>query len=793
MTHVASAVRELLAGERVPVGPFFATIHPDDDFETYSEAGYVWEPPDTPGEWIWKDHKRTRKNEHMPRPGEWKWKPHFGKWGSLPGNSNQKRGLKAVGSRNYVQHPSFRVLSFAYDLKDGRGRRRWKPPEDLRPHLDYPFGQSPHPVDVLKHVAEGGILESWNVMFEWTVWNFYCVPVWGWPRLEVKQLRCAMAKAKASAYPAKLENACDVLELPAELKKDPDGDRLIKKLTVPKNPTIGNPALLWTPATAAEDFAKLYAYNEQDIRAEAACSQRVADLSPHELAVWQMDFRINARGMQLDLAAIENCIAIIEQAYERYHAELSELTGGAVKKSTEVAPLLRWLAGQGVHLYELDEETLEEALKQQYPKNVLRALKIRQILAFGSVRKLYAMRSHATASGRLHDQYEYYGAHTSLWNGRIVQPANLYKSERFNHPAQIELALSIIATRRLDAVESAYGDALEVVADCLRSMIIARPGCRLISADFTAIQAVVTSALAGEEWRLEVFRTHGLIYEAMASKLTGKPLQFYIDYKRENKRNHEDRQKWGKLPVLSGDFGAWIAGWKRFGADKVIGDDAAIKAAILRTRAAIPNVVEFWGGQTRNKFNKDARGNYAEEFPQLHGLEGAAISAVLEPGKAFGYRNVGYQVLDDILFCIPQSGGFIRYHAPRLERSRRDYASPWEMELSYEGWNTTAAKGAAGWHRMKLYGGVLCQNVVSHIAREVQARAMLRLEAHDYPVVMHTHDENVTEVEEHRGSIDEYTRLMRILPEFARDEFGRAWPINVPTAWQAYRNGKWEF
>lgn len=745
--------RNALAGTQYIAGIGVATVLSDFDFETYSEAGYVWQP-------------------------------HLEKWGSLPGLAEQNRGLGAVGTRNYIQHPSFRVLSLAWNLKDGYGGQHWVPPEDLSHRTIDPR----HPWHLLQHIERGGIIEAWNVYFEWQVWNFYCVPVWGWPVLHQEQCRDAMAKSRASAYPGKLDNAGSVLNLSE--RKDPEGKRLINKLTKPRKPTKGNSALRWTPFTASEDFQKFYEYNKQDIRTEAEASVRTADLSEREHAIWQEDFRINMRGMQIDLATVEDCIAIIEQCEAKYNGELSQLTNGIVRKSTEVAQMLRWMSAQGVHLYNLDEDAITEGLKRtDYPPAVLRVMRIRQQLAFGSVKKYYAMRAQTTKDGRLCDQYSYYGAHTGLWNGQGVQPANLYKGI-FSKPEQVEHALSIIRTRCLELVEFSYPkhDALEVIASCLRSMIVAKPGHRLISADFTAIQAVATSCMANELWRIEVFRTHGKIYEAMASMLTGKPLQFYLDYRKQHGKHHEDRQL-GKLAVLSADFGAWIGGWKRFGAEEY-GDDDFIKELILKTRGAIPSVVNFWGGQTINKFRHN-------EQQYLHGLEGAAISAILEPGKCFGNKpgshlNVLYQMHEDTLYCRPPSGGFIRYHAPRLQASTRDYASRWEYEMSYEGWNSNQTKGPIGWLRMKLYGGVQTQNTISHMCREIQADALLRLESHGYPVVMHTHDENVTEVPYGCGSIPDYMSHIRILPTWAVCEDGEPWPVKVPDAWEAHRYGKWE-
>jgi hypothetical protein len=249
------------------------------------------------------------------------------------------------------------------------------------------------------------------------------------------------------------------------------------------------------------------------------------------------------------------------------------------------------------------------------------------------------------------------------------------------------------------------------------------------------------------------------------------------------------------LAVLSGDFGAWISGWKRFGADKLLGSDDAIKAAILKTRDAQPMITELWGGQTRDRFRDSER-------PALYGLEGAAISAVLDPGNAYGYRGMVYQVLEDVLYCkLPSSestGSYMVYHHPRLMKAQprgNFHPPPWELSLSYMGWNSNQTKGKGGWVPMSLYGGVLCQNNVAHESTQVQRAAMLHLEANGYPIVFHNHDENAAEVRIGRGSVDEYLGLMREAVSslsWACTPDGQPWPIKVPDAWECPRYGKWE-
>lgn len=680
-------------------------------------------------------------------------------------------------------------------MRDGKGPRWWRPhdpTEPIRPVHDIR--------ELLGYLKTGGLIESHNSAFEWQVYTFYCVPMLGWPPITLEQMRCSQAKAKASGYPPALGDLGDVLKLATP--KDPEGKALIRKLTMPRNWTKKDQSIRITPAMDPDAFDKFYKYNGTDINAEGEASSRIPDLTTHELEVWLMDQRINMRGMRLNRKAIEDCIAIVIRARARDFARLSRLTNGAVQESTEVAATLRWMATHGVHLDALDEDTLEEAvLRTDYPPAVQEVLKIRQAHAFGSVNKLWKMKAQMGATtDRVYDQYSYYGAHTSLWNGRIIQPANLY-SGAFKKPAEAAAALAVVATQSLEYVEVMYGPgspwaaaghdpmtALEVIASLLRSMICAHDGYRLISADFSAIQAVVLAAMFGEQWRLEVFRTHGKIYERTASDIGGVPFEDILAYRKANGKHHPHRQMYGKLGELSGGFGAWIGGWKQFGAGKIM-TDAEIKKAILAWRAASPMVVEGWGGQTRDKFTPAER-------PELYGLEGAAIAAVLEPGKAFDFRGIVYQMFEDVLYCVPPSGGFIRYHSPRLERSQREYACPWELELSYSGWNTNAKRGRQNsWERMKLYGGILTQNVDSHMSREIQAYCMLALERNGYPVVMHTHDENVTEVLKGYGSVPHYMGIMRSTVaglKWAYTPDGKPWPIKIPDAWENDFYGKFE-
>lgn len=720
--------------------PFATTAMASADFETYSESGYRWDAAAQ-------------------------------KWAGLPGTNKTKRGLEVVGAKRYINDPSFEVLTLSYDLLDDFGKRRWKPGD-------------PAPLDLHDHVAAGKPLKGWNSGgFEYTVWNDYCVPKFGWPPLCLEQLYDTMAHARASALPGALANAADVLNLTN--RKDADGKRLLDIFSKPRKPTKKDPSLRIVPSAAPAEFERLQIYCDRDVTAEIEAGLHIPDLTPYEREVWLTDQRINHRGMQIDLEGVENCIAIVEQAEAKYNAELREITNGAVCAATELPALKTWLHTRGVHLDNAQAETIEAELERMVKLRVppadpcRRALEIRVALGSASIKKLYSFRNQQVG-GRLYGLYSYHNAHPGRWAGMGPQPQNLPRGGRFATVDEVEQALAVIALRSLSIVETVYGDALDTIANCLRGLIIAAPGHDLICSDFSAIEAVGAAMLAGEQWRIDVFRTHGKIYEMGASKITGIPFEEFLRHKKETGKHHPMRQGLGKVSELASIYAGWIPAWKRFGADEFM-SDPEIKEAILAWRRESPMVVEAWGGQTRDKFDR------YRKRQELYGLEGAAVAAVQSPGTAFAYRSAAFQMYGDVLYFKLPSGRIITYHAPRLTPSTRDYAEPWEQSLSYEGWNNNAQKGPIGWIRMDLYGGVLMNNWVQGACRDLQAGALVRIEKAGYRPMLHTHDEPCGEVPRGFGSIEEFEALMAFKEPWAAD-----WPINVAGGFRGPRYGKFE-
>lgn len=758
---------DLPAGSIIRTTLYQSAVLPSMDFETYSEAGYVIDP-------------YTGKVRGM--------------------GSQGKGGLGVVGTPVYAEHPSTEILSLYYDLKDGRGRRRWLP-------------GTPNPQDLLEHIARGGLIEAWNVTFEFWIWNMVAVRKLGWPPLPLNQCRCAMAKARRYSVPGGLDNAAKVLGTP---QKDKDGKRLLEKLSRPHTPTKARQAHRWTPATAWEDFCKLYDYNGTDVLAEDHAAARIPDLTPYELDIWQMDQTINARGVQVDVQTLDAALEVLGQAERKYTRQLVELTGGSVGSVSEVAKFGDWLASVGCRIPNLQAETVRDALAGnlgELSKPARQALEIRDSLGAANVKKLRSLRLQVSSDGRLRDQYKYCGAdRTGRWAAGGVQLQNITAkgpktcrcedvhcgrifgrdvaeigcprcgSWQFHEEPEwtieaVEQAIEDVRTADLEHVEKMWGGVIAVLCGILRGLFIAAPGRKLVCCDFSAIEAVAAACLSRCQWRIDVFASHGKIYEMSAAKITGTPLEVYEQYKQQNGTHHPDRKKIGKIAELASGYGGWVNAWRAFGADM---DDNEIKQNVLRWREESPEIVEMWGGEY--KWCGPGRWDFRYE---LHGLEGAAMQAIMYPGQCFSYNDITYGVADDILFCRLPSGRFLHYHRPRLVPTEDKLKRGPAHSITFEGWNSNSAKGPVGWVRMETFGGRLFENVVQAVSCDIQAEALLRLERNGYPVVMHTHDEGCAETpDDPRYNVEHMAAIMSERPTWAS-----WWPLKA-AGWEHQRYQK---
>lgn len=763
------------------------------DFETYGEAGYIW-------------------NEAL------------GKWDGpegAPKSGKAAKGLGAVGAPVYSEHPSTEVLTLSYRLppvwvgyggatRRGGVVRRWRPGDPL-------------PGDLFEFLACGGVMGAHNSMFERLIWTNVCVPKYGFPdffgdpsKRTFYSLRCSAATARVSTYPGALAMLGQVLRL-AE-GKDPEGTRLLNKFSMPQKPTKKDPRKRIRPEDDPVDGEKLYAYCDRDITTEETAGGSMPDMTADELEFWFIDQEINWRGVAVDLEGVRDSIAVLRQALALYGEEFRGITGGL--EPSQVQATVGWLRAHGCFIDKLDDEHVTEALKWPLDPRARRVLEIRQLVGSASVKKLFSMDRRACRDGRLRDLIVHHGARTGRPTGEGPQPLNLPKDgpnlrvcepcgnpsadshaicpwcaapgqwlhkggklvQGWNSSTMTDPVLRVMRSRSLAQVEWYFGDAVLSIMGALRGMFIAGPGMDFICSDFSAIEAVVTAQLAGEQWRIDAFHAKTDIYLASAAPITNTPLQDYLDYKARTGENHPHRQKIGKPAELGLGFGGWVGAWRVFDSSDTFTDEE-VKANIIKWRDASPAIVEFWGGQHRGRpWDRDRKA-------ELYGLEGAAIQAILNPGQSIHYRGLQFYMVktgpaadQDALKIRLLSGRELTYHEPRLTTSPRD---PSEWSITYKTWNSNPSMGPLGWVVMSTYSGRLCENVVQATAHDILRFAIKNLRLAGYPTVLHVYDEILVEVPEGTGSIEEVERIMATMPPWAA-----GWPIRADGGWRGKRYRK---
>lgn len=619
--------------------------------------------------------------------------------------------IAKAGAQKYIQSPDFEILLFAYSLDGGDVQIIDLAQGELLPQWLASALSDPQ---YIKH--------AYNASFEWGCLSKFM------GTLPIDQWRCTMFHGLYCGYTAGLDATGKALGLPADKQKLSTGKALIRYFCVPCAPTKTNGGR--TRNYPRHDPAKWALFKEYcigDVTTEMEILHRLENFPvPPELEKqWQTDVLINARGVAVDMDMVRGALWIGETTRDQLTEEAVTLSG--LDNPNSVKQLMQWLEEElDEELTDLRKDTVSRLLNGNLTNDTARRmLEIRQELGKTSTKKYNAIEAAVCADGRVRGLLQFYGANrTGRWAGRLVQVQNLPRT----YVEPLPLARDLVKRRETASLRALFGSVPDTLSQLIRTSFIAELGNALVDADFSAIEARVISWLAGESWRLDVFRTHGKIYEASASQMFGVPLE------RIKKGNPEYalRQK-GKVAELAlgyqGSTGALI---------KMGALDMGL------TEAELPDIVNRW--RDANKRIRDL----------WYSMEAAAVQ-VIQTGQPVGLRSLvlaremgAGNNLDFLTIRLP-SGRKLYYAHPSLGQNQ--WGKP---SITYMGMDQTTKK----WKLIETYGGKLVENCVQAIARDCLAEAIERLEAANYPVVFHVHDEVVVECTAERASLDDIAAIM---------------------------------
>ena len=623
--------------------------------------------------------------------------------------------IKKSGLYKYVQSPDFQILLFAYKIDD-------EPVKivDLTKYEEIPFDIK------VALLSDKVIKHAYNASFEWYCLSKYLkVPE---PEAWLNQWRCTMLHGLYLGYPAGLDAVGTALKLPQDKRKMGVGKSLINYFCKPCKPTKANGGRERNlPKHEPEKWELLKEYCVRDVVTENTILNMLSAFPvPDDVQrQWELDMRINSRGVKLDCELIDGAVYCSDSINEELTAEAVRLTG--LSNPNSVNQLKAWVKAEtGREVPDLSKETVSDMLMYELPDNVEAVLEIRQELGKSSVTKYRTMNDCICSDGRVRGLLQFYGANrTGRWAGRFVQVQNLPR----NYIETLDIARKFVKEKNISAVKLLYGNVPDTLSQLIRTTFIPSECNKLVVADFSAIEARVIAWLAGEQWRLDVFNTHGKIYEASASSMFGVP----IDKISKGNPEYSLRAK-GKVAELAlgyqGSAGALIA----MGALKMGLSEDELPDIVQRWRTANPRIKDLW---------------YTCENSALEVMRTGRRTGI-NRGIIFAREYDVMTGLDFFTITLP-SGRKLYYPHPFL--AENDFG---KQALHYYGTGQESKK----WSVQSTYGGKLTENIVQAIARDCLAVTLERLENAGLQTVMHIHDEAVIDCPKELITSDEVCKIM---------------------------------
>ncbi|CAM4183136.1 DNA polymerase [Paenibacillus alkaliterrae] len=559
--------------------------------------------------------------------------------------------LIKCGVYKYVDSPDFEILLFGYTFDDD--------PVHVVDLLDF----ETLPDNVYDALTDPAVTKTaFNANFERT-----CIAKWFHMPMEPEQWRCTAVHALYLGLPNYLDGVAKVLGL--EAQKDTAGKNLIKYFSLPCKPTKANGGRTRNyPHHDPIKWLSYKAYCGQDVVVERDISQVLEQhpIPDSEHRLWALDQKINDRGVRLDPQLVTHAIACDEQYKEKLMAEAVELTG--LDNPNSGPQIKAWLLeAEGLEVDSLTKDTVPLLLDQVESNTAKRVLELRQELSKTSVKKYQAMERAICSDSRVRGLLQFYGAgRTGRWAGRLVQVQNLPR----NYLSDLGLARQLLIEGNYELLELLFASVPDVLSQLIRTTFVPSDGNTFGVADFSAIEARVIAWLAGEQWRLDVFATHGKIYEASAAQMFKIPL---------DEVTKDDRQR-GKVAELALGYQGGPNALITMGAlDKGLKEEE-LQPLVDAWREANPAIKRFW-----------------------YAVGDAAVKAVEEQRTVKLNHGISFIYTPGTLFCQLPSGRRLAYFKPRLEDG-----SYGKKQLSYEGVNDKKQ-----WVRLRTYGGKLVENCLS--------------------------------------------------------------------------------
>lgn len=679
--------------------------------------------------------------------------------------------LRKSGAHRYARDNTTEILCFSL-LKENGEPRIWVPKKWRHLVEGHMLLVPDHELADLSN--PDSVVSAFNAGFEIAITDSLFESTTGYSAITHKQWRCVAAMARRAALPASLEKLAETLKLTN--LKDSKGKGLIRKFSIPQ--TVGKlKGKFIEPTDDPEAFREFCRYCLQDSRTEREAKTLLKDfeLTGFPLQTFLLDIEINCRGFPVNLDALRKAEKLVNEETETLEREFLALTG---LKPSQGAKLLVWLKERGFKHDNLQAATLDEFFEdfdEEAETNcpeLSAALKIKKHISFASIKKIPTMINCAGPNdNRVRGTHTYHGAGTGRWSASLVQPQNFKKPAPYMESLSPQAYKDICEGCNVDWLRLNYGPPLEVIASCIRHFI--QDGKPMLSADYSAIEARLLAWQANEEWKLEVFKGHGKIYEAAACQMFGVTMKDFDDYKKEHGKHHPLRQK-AKAGELACGYAGGTGALVRMGALKQGLTKKELPGIIKSWREANPSIVSMWGDIERA--SKAAIKTSGKMFPFG---KGCAFFSTHTAGMKYLFlrlpsgRKIAYPKPElvpqlrwvEVTFVQDENGDLVEEEVMKklfnptpnqIEAKKQQAELGIDLKKAKKPYIRGVRLGEAitifsqlpktvHWGRVEIHPGIFCNNQIQGIAGDFMASGLIEAEANGYPTLMIIHDEDLAE------------------------------------------------
>lgn len=694
--------------------------------------------------------------------------------------------ITETGHYKYIRHPSTQMLCMCYAIDDGTVQT-YEPSENDRLSGTYTLPKE------LKEAFDSGEYKfhAHNATFERECFiRFFSIEI------PFENIECTQDKAAYFCLPLALQPLAVALFPQDEtLRKDVIGKKDMLKFSLPKEIKPDGSIVWWLPEEDFVSWMNMLAYCAQDVNILRPITKKLPTLPPFEKAIQEHTWRVNAKGVTIDVDHAKKAADILTEFKETSAASLNGLTHGHIQKPTQTVALKKYINNTfKLKMPGLGKDVVDTYLQDPLvPEEAKAILRVRAATSSTGAAKLTTMGKREVESV-LYGELNYAGAHTKRFSSWGVQLHNMKRPIDMTYEKALQMHEALDTPEFLSLM---FPDLNNAISESVRSFVIPPRGKIFIASDLSAIEARKLVYLARQDDMVEAFRkydkkegpdTYILTYHNVSNKpmnlitkderLIGKVIQlslgygggvdallgmaagygvdmrkfFYEKFMRELPLSlpnqyellvplvrwyKEDSQKAFANEVRKNILVKLINKKPPTTDEYIILTDDLINTYVKKWRLSVPKVTEFW--QRMN----DA-------------IVGATQGLKVNPVNDFKFFKGG-----NTLQIVKPNKHSLYYHKPTISNGHVRYAAPLRQGI---GWSSVSLK----------HGGMVVENVTQAVARDVLCEQMLNIyRKYDLLPDFHVHDELVFSV-----PIEEAPKWKHII----QDEMSQApsWCLNAP-------------